>query len=148
VDVHGKIVVGVDGSDGALAALRFAVEEARRRGAVLRVVSACELPSYWAWPSGPPITITRQAVTDDAVGAVQTVVDQVLAGDPAPPKVEVLAVAGPAGKVLVDAAREADLLIVGHRGRGGFSSTVLGSVGLSCVLHAPCAVTVVRESPE
>lgn len=148
MDVHGKIVVGVDGSEGSMAALRVAVEEARRRGAVLRVVAAYELPSYWALPSGPPISLTRQDVSDDALRATQAVVDQVLAGDPAPPKVDVVAVPGPAAKALVEAARDADLLVVGHRGLGGFGSMLLGSVGMSCVLHAPCTVTVVREHTE
>jgi nucleotide-binding universal stress UspA family protein len=44
----------------------------------------------------------------------------------------------------VDQSRDADLLVVGHRGRGGFGSAVLGSVGLQCVLHATVPVTVVR----
>jgi hypothetical protein len=60
--------------------------------------------------------------------------------------VEVRALGGPPGHVLVDQSRDADLLVVGHRGRGGFRSAVLGSVGLQCVLHASVPVTVVRLS--
>jgi nucleotide-binding universal stress UspA family protein len=57
-----------------------------------------------------------------------------------------LAVAGGPAPVLLDAAKGADLLVLGHRGQGAFSSAVLGSVGLQCVLHATCPVTIVRPS--
>ena len=57
---------------------------------------------------------------------------------------EVVTLPGPAAKALIEQAADADLLVVGHRGRGGFKSAVLGSVGLHCVLHATCPVTVVR----
>ncbi|WP_028927833.1 universal stress protein [Pseudonocardia acaciae] len=144
MDTHGTVVVGVDGSEGSLAALRVAVDEARRRSALLRVVTAYEVPTYWALPAGPPTGVTREEIAQDALRAAQAEVDQLLAGDPAAPKVDVLVAAGPAAKVLVEAAAQADLLVVGHRGRGGFASVLLGSVGLACVLHAPCTVTVVR----
>jgi hypothetical protein len=53
----------------------------------------------------------------------------------------------PVSLVLVSESRDADLLVVGHRGRGAFHSTMLGSVGLQCVLHASVPVTVVRAAP-
>jgi nucleotide-binding universal stress UspA family protein len=56
-------------------------------------------------------------------------------------------VLGAPGRVLVEQARGAELLVLGHRGRGGVASVVLGSVGLYCVLHAPCSVTIVRPTP-
>lgn len=139
------VVVGVDGSEGSMAALRVAVDEARRRSALLRVATGYELPSYWMLPAGPATGVTPEEIAENAFAATQALVDQVVAGDPTAPKVDVFVSAGPAAKVLVEAAREADLLVVGHRGRGGFSSMLLGSVGLACVLHAPCTVTVVRE---
>jgi nucleotide-binding universal stress UspA family protein len=58
--------------------------------------------------------------------------------------VEVRAVGGSPGHVLVEQSNGADLLVVGHRGRGGLGSTLLGSVGMQCVLHASVPVTVVR----
>jgi nucleotide-binding universal stress UspA family protein len=61
--------------------------------------------------------------------------------------VEVHAVGGSPGYVLVEQSRDAELLVVGHRGRGGFRSAMLGSVGLQCVLHASVPVTVVRPGP-
>lgn len=146
VSNNGTVVVGVDGSDESFAALKMAVEEARRRSALLRVVTAYELPNYWALPAGPAIGITPEEIAEDTHRATQEQVDQLVASDPNAPKVEVVVAAGPAAKVLVEAAEGADLLIVGHRGRGGFSSMLLGSVGLECVLHAPCTVTVVRAA--
>jgi nucleotide-binding universal stress UspA family protein len=77
------------------------------------------------------------------------VVDGVLAARPdlaARVEVSVESRAGAPGRVLLDAADEADLLVIGHRGRGAVSSAVLGSVGLHCVLHASCPVTVVRPA--
>jgi nucleotide-binding universal stress UspA family protein len=62
--------------------------------------------------------------------------------------VRVRAVPGPPAAMLIEQSRGADLLVVGHRGRGGFASATLGSVSLQCVLHAACPVTVVRPSPQ
>jgi nucleotide-binding universal stress UspA family protein len=57
---------------------------------------------------------------------------------------EVTALPGTAAKALIGQAKNADLLVLGHRGRGGLRSAVLGSRGLHCVLHATCPVTIVR----
>jgi nucleotide-binding universal stress UspA family protein len=139
------VVVGVDGSDHATAALRRALHEAARRGARVLAVSAWEPPpvTLEAYYGMPP----DDAVTDARVHEQRTraVVDAVRASEPAlaAVPVEVETVAGQAGAALVERARGADLLVVGHRGRGGLASVALGSVGLSCVLHAPCPVLVV-----
>ena len=58
--------------------------------------------------------------------------------------VETAVVEGPPAQVLVDMSADADLLVVGSRGRGGFSELLLGSVSQQCVHHARCPVTVVR----
>jgi nucleotide-binding universal stress UspA family protein len=60
--------------------------------------------------------------------------------------VELHEVEGRAAEVLIEQSRGADVLVVGHRGRGGFASAMLGSVGLQCVLHAQCPVTVIRPA--
>ena len=62
--------------------------------------------------------------------------------------VRVETLAGTPAGVLVDKAQGADLLVVGHRGRGGFASALLGSVGMHCALYAPCPVTIVRPAPK
>jgi nucleotide-binding universal stress UspA family protein len=58
--------------------------------------------------------------------------------------VETAVIEGPPAQVLVDMSADADLLVVGSRGRGGFSELLLGSVSQQCVHHARCPVTVVR----
>lgn len=140
------VVVGVDDSTDGRAALRFALQDAVRRGARVDVVAAFR-------PSGPGagarLPGASPAHVHEAVRVrAREIVDEALAGtDPAErPPVTVLAVGCGAAEALVHAARTADLLVVGSRGHGAVRSAVLGSVGLHCVLHAPCPVTVVRAA--
>jgi nucleotide-binding universal stress UspA family protein len=137
------LVVGVDGSPESGAALGFAVAEARRRGAVLRVVVAYERPVDWAAAYGLPAPASAVELRASVVAQTRRAVDRVLATDPAPPKVEIVTRVGPAAQALVAAAEGADLLVLGHQGRGGYASMLIGSVCLECLVHAPCPVTVV-----
>jgi nucleotide-binding universal stress UspA family protein len=146
-----SVVVGMDGSPGAQAALEYALDEAARRGARVRVVSAVALPDFWAttYPA-----YVQPPQPDEIVSGVraetQRFVDKIVTarGEPARQlPITVEARAGHPGEVLADAAKDADLLIVGHRGRGSVRSVLLGSVGLHCVLHAECPVTVVLPRP-
>jgi len=148
----GVVVVGVDGSPGSTAALEFAVQDAIRRQARLRVVAVVPLVDYWGgwrgtaaaytgrWPAPP------EDLMANARSQAQRMVDEVAADRTPLVSVDVEAVAGGPAPVLLDAAEGADLLVLGHRGRGAFSSVVLGSVGLQCVLHATCPVTVARPT--
>jgi nucleotide-binding universal stress UspA family protein len=146
MNTQGMIVVGVDGSECSRTALEFALDEAIRRQAALRVVSALPEAEYWATASGMSPSLLEELSADlekvvrDMVDAVVRQRGPALADVP----VEVRALGGSPGHVLVEQSRDADLLVVGHRGRGGFRSSVLGSVGLLCVLHASVPVTVVR----
>jgi nucleotide-binding universal stress UspA family protein len=137
------IVVGVDGSEDSKAALRWAVEEARLRGMRLRVVHA-----WFAYPAiadGIPIVAEDwTALGESARMFVERFVEEVV-GVPEGVELEVAAVHGTSANVLVDASREADLLVVGSRGHGGFSGLLLGSVSQQCVHHAACPVVVVRN---
>jgi nucleotide-binding universal stress UspA family protein len=85
-------------------------------------------------------------VTAGVEKAAQLMVDELRAQRPelADVPVDVRALIGRPAKVLIEQARDAELLVLGHRGRGEFASAVLGSVGLQCVLHAHGPVTVVR----
>ena len=157
MSAQGTVVVGVDGSAESRVALRFALRDAARRKAGVRVVAAYEPPEYWATayglrslPSPAEMVAENEAV---ARGAVEAVVadDPTLAptGDGlAAVPVEIVAVPGPPAKALIEQSSGAALLVLGHRGRGGFASAVLGSVGLHCVLHATCPVTIVRPTTE
>jgi nucleotide-binding universal stress UspA family protein len=147
------VVVGVDGSPESGVALRFALEDAARRGASVRVVSVYVPPEYWAAAYGLSALPVTEEVVAQHEAVAREAVDAVVADDPAlaDVPVEVLALPGPPARALIEQARGAELLVLGHRGRGGFASAVLGSVGLHCVLHAACPVTIVRpeyEPPE
>jgi nucleotide-binding universal stress UspA family protein len=140
-----RVVVGVDDSEHARAALRFAVEDAALRGAVLDVVNAYEVPVIFA--PVPAVVVP----TDDGQSAARSkrLLDELIAGalahagDSRPPDVQPISVEGMAGPTLVEWARGADLVVVGSRGRGAVSSALLGSVSHYCVHHATCPVVVV-----
>lgn len=140
------VLVGVDGSPHSEAALRYAVAEANRRGARLRVVSTY-FPEYAVRGRTQPLTESEPAIEDDLEAQTRRMVEEALAGDAPAPPVDIVIAAGPAAGVLIDMSAEVDVLVVGHRGRGGFASLLLGSVGQQCVLHAHCPVIVVRPSP-
>jgi nucleotide-binding universal stress UspA family protein len=145
MDTQGRIVVGVDGSDGSRAALEYAMDEAARRGCGVRVVWAIPETGYWAGAYGMTPALIEE-IGKDLENAGREMVDSVVAdrGDAvAGVPVDVQALPGPPAAVLVGQSAEADLLVVGHRGLGGLRSAVLGSVGMQCVLHASGPVTVV-----
>lgn len=134
------IVVGVDGSPSAKAALRWALAQAKLTGARVRAVAAWEFPASYGWgPAFPYVdlaTVTGKALSEsvaEALGFEQ-------------PRVEVLesVVPGHPAQVLIDASAHAGLLVVGSRGHGAFAGTLLGSVSQHCVQHAHCPVVVVR----
>ncbi|WP_203897372.1 universal stress protein [Virgisporangium aliadipatigenens] len=140
-----QVVVGVDGSDPGRAALRLAAAEAARRRSALRVVCAFE-PD---WPS------SLYGASPDVQRLVRERAEQVAreaAHDARrfAPDVEVVgeAVAGDPGEVLIDAADSAGLLVIGHRGHGGFASLMLGAVSHMVAMHARVPVLVARGDTE
>lgn len=142
------IVVGVDGSAEAAQALEYAAADAARRGARLRVVSVFPMPEYWAAPIGfaPRVVVPSWDLRSAARQAAQTAVDELLAAHPelvGQIEIEAVGVCGHPSGELVTQSRGADMLVLGHRGRSAVGSAVLGSLGLSCVLHAQCPVTIV-----
>lgn len=144
-----SVVVGVDGSPGSRVALEYALDEATRRNALLRVVSAVTLPVFWGETVPvhvPPPSEILGETRKEALRFVDEVVAARSGAGASAIRVEVGV--GRAGELLVDAADGAELLVVGHRGRGSVASVLLGSVGLYCVLHARCSVTVVRPRPQ
>jgi nucleotide-binding universal stress UspA family protein len=136
-----RILVGIDGSEPAIAALRWAAAEAARHRAELEVVVAY----HWRVPgvsfrSDEEVQRVANETAGDLAAAASGLAQEVapdltvrstaLLGDPVP--------------VLMRAAQEADLLVLGHRGREGFAGLLLGSVGLRMAAHAPGPVVVVR----
>ena len=139
-----RVMVGVDGSAPARAALEFAVGEARLREAVVVAVMAVQLPDYaWIDPYGVRIP------EEDTLQRARERLDRMLASvDTEGLELDPVVTAVPAPQALVDRSADCDLLVVGSRGRGGFRGLVLGSVSMQCVLHAHCPVTVVHAQPE
>jgi nucleotide-binding universal stress UspA family protein len=140
-DVAPRIVVGVDGSPLARSALEFAIEEARLRKASLQVTYAYTV-------MGSPVTgSTGHDYYEQVESEARTFMQGLATSAPSTDGVEVewLAVPGNPSEVLIEASKEAVLLVVGSRGVGGFLGLVLGSVSTQCVQHSHCPVLVVRE---
>jgi nucleotide-binding universal stress UspA family protein len=157
VDEIGTVVVGIDGTPGSRPVLEHALHDAARRGARLRVVAVVPLPEYWVATYGMGVVPPSAEVVAEMRADAQGMVDEVVAahaGLLTRVPVSVVAVVGAPAEVLLAEAQDADLLMLGDRdrdrdrGRGALARAVLGSVGLHCVLHAACAVTIVRPVPE
>lgn len=136
------IVVGVDGSDGSLKALRFALEEARLHQSELKAVAAWFIPPavYGAgWAAAPIDLDGYRKVAEDSLEKCLTDVGAAGSGV----SVTSLVREGQPADVLCEEARDADLLVVGSRGRGGFRGLLLGSVSQQCAHHARCPVVIV-----
>lgn len=139
------IVVGVDGSGSAQEALRFAVREARLRGAGLRVVTAWHMPNmtYGGGGFGPGV---NPAGFEESATAAQEAAFAGLGEQADGVEIERAVLMGQPAKVLTAEARGADLLIAGSRGHGGFAGhLLLGSVSHQCALYAPCPIVIVNE---
>ena len=145
-----RVVAAVDGSAGSRAALVFALQDAARRGVPVEAVVAYRPPELWVEfdvVGQAEHERLRERVRAEMEARVRTLVDEVVGGLPSPvPEVRVRAVMGTAADVLVRESRGADLLVVGSRGHGGFSSMLLGSTSMQCALHATCPVTVVHSA--
>lgn len=137
------IVVGVDGSDSSVDALRWAVKQATQTGKQLRVVTA------WAYPEHPaPFGIVPNVpLPPDPLAEARRQLDEVTgrAVEHTGVDVETAVLDGNAAPVLIEASKDADLLVVGSRGHGAFAGLLLGSVSEHCVHHAHCPVVVIRH---
>ncbi|MFF7452271.1 MULTISPECIES: universal stress protein [unclassified Streptomyces] len=139
--VRGRVVVGVGEHPEPSAAVRFAFEEARRRGVPLEVVRAWRRPAHESTDhsllSGGPGRVYEEQAAKTLDAALHD----------APEGVEVRGrtVEGPARKVLLDASHEADLLVVGVRRREGHLGLQLGRVAHAALHHSACPVAVVPE---
>jgi len=135
-----RIVVGVDGSEGSQRALRWAIAEARLRHASVDAVHAWHAPYLLATPYAPAPSIDPSEFEGEARAILERAVETEVA-DGVP--VHRVLVCGPAAPTLLDHAKDADLLVVGSRGRGGFAGLLLGSVSQQVVAHAECPVVVI-----
>lgn len=140
----GRIVVGVDGSPESRRALRWAAAEARLRTATLAVVHVWGIPHVVLGIDAQPLY--DATVIDELRRAAEELVGRELAGlgdEAAGIEIDEAVPEGAPAQQLLDAARGADLLVLGSRGRGGFGGLRLGSVSHQCVEHAVCPVVIV-----
>jgi nucleotide-binding universal stress UspA family protein len=141
-----RIVAGVDGSPSSLVALQWAVRQAGLTGGSVEAVMAWQYPATMTGYGWAPIAVVEpgeyeenaQKALAEAVAAVDT------GGADIP--ISTCVRQGNPAQVLIDEAADADLLVVGSRGHGGFAEVLLGSVSMHCVHHAPCPVAVIRPA--
>jgi len=137
------IIVGIDGSHHSQRALEVAIREAALRHAPLTVLTVHQVVAGY---SGHGVAYPGDdALADKARQAAQEEVDSVVAklGDARPSSVTVRGVSGLPAEALLDAAKDADLIVVGSRGAGGFSRLLMGSVSYQVAHHAHIPVLIV-----
>lgn len=144
----GTIVVGLDGSGASRAALVWARAEARLRGSTLRAVHAWMLPAVgtaeapWALVApGSYLDVSPDEIEKAASEALEREIDETAAGSDV--TIERFVQEGPAADVIVDASKDAELVVVGTRGRGAVATLVLGSTSHRVIQHSHCPVVVV-----
>jgi nucleotide-binding universal stress UspA family protein len=135
-----RVVVGVDGSASSVAALRWAGRVAAALGAEIDVVTVWEYAG-----THPDVTLVAGgAQRDDAMRRVESAAAEVF-GDDRPVGTRLLVLSGNSpAKTLIEASRDAEMLVLGSRGHGGFVGLLLGSVSAACAEHASCPVVVVH----
>jgi nucleotide-binding universal stress UspA family protein len=142
------IVVGVDGSDYSRHALRWAMREAALRQVTLTVISVHPeqvrpaTMAYWGLAISPESSLDHELLRQKVLDFVDKVASE--SGEPVPE----VAVSVPTGNVaveLVTASRDADMLVLGSRGSGGFGRLLMGSVCSQVAHHAACPVVITRE---
>src|SRR5204862_2351956 len=108
-----------------------------------------ETPFYLVGLAEPaPVAVDPDAVSESARAVINEVVDPIVGAGIEGVEVHKAIAEGPPDTVLREVAAHADLLVVGPRGRGGFTELLLGSVSSQVTHHAPCPVTVVPPPPD
>jgi nucleotide-binding universal stress UspA family protein len=147
-----RILVGVDGSDGARRALAWAAREAMLHGASVEAVSV------WRDPYGGDMSLEfdmehfrddREVLLDRAEDQLTATVAEAATGHPGLAIEPLLLQGDDPGRILCERSADADLLVVGSRGHGGFLRLLLGSVGNTCAHHSKCPVAIIpNASPQ
>lgn len=133
------IVVGVDGSEGSLEALRQARHLAEVLGCPLQAVTVWQMPATatgFGWPLDYDFDAGARELLTEALHEAY--------GDELPADLDQVVVAGTPAQVLKDLSEQAHMIVVGIRGRGGFTGLLLGSVSSAVAAHARCPVLIAR----
>jgi nucleotide-binding universal stress UspA family protein len=146
-DARPLVVVGVDGSEESVQALRWAARYGAATGASVRAVLAWHYPTA---ASVPPVGLTPPSVESEVEGRITAALAEAVAKaapDVSAGQVDSQIRYGHPAQVLIEESRQADLLVVGRSGHGAFVGMLVGSVSQHCVAAAECPVVVVRERP-
>jgi nucleotide-binding universal stress UspA family protein len=142
------IVVGIDASSHSMAALQWAMREAAVHRAPLTVITV-EIVAVSGWggsqvyPADYELRDKAQKAAEEAVTAAAKAL-----GEAGPESVTVQALLGQPAEQLIEAAKDADQLVLGRRGTGGFSRLTMGSISTQVVHHASCPVTIVPDASQ
>ncbi|MDQ0802182.1 universal stress protein [Arthrobacter sp. SLBN-112] len=142
------IVVGFDGSEYSQAALDWAMDEARQRNGRLRLVTAWNKPPMAWYPAVLETAAGEIAAEESPERIAQTLQGEAVksAEDSGVTATGQLVGTHSPASAILDAAKDADLIVVGSRGHGGFPGLHVGSVSTQVVNHAQCPVLVVRSN--
>lgn len=140
------IIVGIDGSDHSERALEWAVNEAAMRNVPLTVLTVHQFAlGYWG---GTVMYPEDHSLAEESRQVAQEATDKALAqlGEARPASVTVRAVTGIPADELLSAAKNADMIVVGSRGAGGFARLLMGSVSTQVTHHAHCPIVVIPSA--
>lgn len=133
-----RIVVGIDGSEASVSALRRAVQIATALGASVEAVSS------WRTPTGYSSVGRFEYSPDDDAHAMLSVAEKSVFGSNAPDWFSTATFEGAAADVLIEQSEGAEMLVVGSRGHGGIAGVLLGSVSARCAEKASCPVLIIH----
>lgn len=133
-----RIVVGVDGSEPSIEALRYAAKIARGLGCSLHAITTWEFPVTDVYPTG-------DWFPEKDAGELLASAIELAFGDRRPQGLTSAALPGGTARVLIEQSTGAEMLVLGSRGHGGFVGLLLGSVSTTCAAHAKCPVLVVHK---
>jgi nucleotide-binding universal stress UspA family protein len=133
-----RIVVGVDGSEHGNAAFRWALREATAHDGEIVAVLAWQMPFI-----GIPGAFDRDEIERSCKRFLEEVIADIVPDAPVP--ITKLVAEGDVSASLIAAAKGAEMLVLGSRGRGGFAGLKLGSVSQECVQHAACPVVIIKQ---
>ncbi|WP_427004763.1 universal stress protein [Pseudarthrobacter sp. H2] len=139
MEAEARVLVGVDGSESSVQALRLAARLAPALDATISAVACWDFPEIYAGYVPPDFDRFEAAASKTLADALERAF-----GEETPEGLTTKLIRGPAAAKLVEAAAGARLLVVGRRGHGGFRGMHLGSVSSACVAHADCPVLVLH----
>ncbi len=142
--MHGQVItVGVDGSKASLTAVRFALEEAKLRGATVRAVTAWEADTAYAARGFPLLEEERAAHVKSATKVQEKTIELALQAVQDAPPIERRIVRGRPGQAMVALSVDASLLVVGTEHKGALKRVVVGSTSAHCAKYSRVPVVVV-----